>query len=71
MIIKCLPGKTMYGIFGWRLPGPRRHRGTPGKAWPATSARCAPIAFVARSDDVIPPCVQDHSRSHAFACAQY
>jgi hypothetical protein len=45
---------------GCRLPGPSSHKGTPGKAWPATSARCAPIALVARSDDVIPPWISIH-----------
>lgn len=54
-IISCLPGKTIYGTPGCLLSGPSCHKGTPARACPTTLARLASRAFVARSDDVIPP----------------
>ena len=52
-----LPGKTIYGIpdqrlvFSWHS-----HKGTPGAAWPTTSALFIPRPFVAISEEVMPPC---------------
>lgn len=50
-----LPGKTMYGTPGCLLSGPSCHNGMPARACPTTLAHFASRAFVARSDDVIPP----------------
>lgn len=52
-----LPGKTIYGIpdqrlvFSWHS-----HKGTPGAAWPTTTALFIPRPLVAMSEDVMPPC---------------
>lgn len=49
------PGKTMYGTPGCLLSVPSCHKGTPAKACPTILARFASRAFVAMSDEVIPP----------------
>ena len=45
----------MYGTPGCLLSGPSCHNGMPARACPTTLALFASRAFVARSDDVIPP----------------
>jgi hypothetical protein len=45
----------MYGTPGCLLSGPSCHNGMPARACPTTVAHFASRAFVARSDDVIPP----------------
>ena len=45
----------MYGTPGCLLSGPSCHNGMPARACPTTLAHFASRAFVARSDDVIPP----------------
>lgn len=40
---------------GCLLSGPSCHKGIPARAWPTTLARFASRAFVARSEEVIPP----------------
>ena len=57
--ICLLPGKTMQGTPGCILSGPSCHKGTPAKACPITLACRASKAFVARSDEVIPPCIKN------------
>ena len=58
--LKCLlPGNTMQGTPGNLLSGPSCHNGTPANACPITLARRASKAFVAISDEVIPPYVND------------
>jgi len=50
------PGKTMYGNPGHLLIfSSHLHKGTPGAAWPITSARRMRKALVAQSEEVIPP----------------
>lgn len=49
------PGKTMYGTPGCLLSGPSCHKGTPAMACPTILAHFASRAFVAVSDEVIPP----------------
>lgn len=45
----------MYGTPGCLLSVPSCHKGTPAKACPTILARFASRAFVAMSDEVIPP----------------
>jgi hypothetical protein len=45
----------MYGTPGCLLSGPSCHKGTPASACPTILAHFASRAFVARSDEVIPP----------------
>lgn len=45
----------MYGTPGCLLSGPSFHKGTPAIACPTILAHFAPRAFVARSEEVIPP----------------
>lgn len=45
----------MYGTPGCLLSWPSCHKGTPERACPVILAHFAPRAFVAMSDEVIPP----------------
>ena len=50
------PGKTTYGSPGHLLVfSSHLHMGTPGAAWPMTSARRIRSPLVAQSEEVMPP----------------